>query len=110
MRSFTFRKGTIGNTSFVAIPYNAAHKEGALVVANFLIDPEAQARAQDIQYLGNLNVLDLSKLPAAERARFDRLTPSATLPTAAELGAPLLEPHASWMTRIEAEWQKRYTR
>ncbi|AMM26333.1 ABC transporter substrate-binding protein [Variovorax sp. PAMC 28711] len=110
VRSFTFRKGTIGNTSFVAIPYNAAHKEGALVVANFLIDPQAQARAQDIQYLGNLNVLDLSTLPASDRARFDRLTPSATLPSAAELGAPLLEPHASWMTRIEAEWQKRYTR
>jgi putative thiamine transport system substrate-binding protein len=110
VRSFTFRKGTIGNTSFVAIPYNAAHKEGALVVANFLIDPVAQARAQDIQYLGNLNVLDLSTLPAADRMRFDRLTPSETLPSAAQLGAPLLEPHASWMTRIEAEWQKRYTR
>ena len=110
VRSFTFRKGTIGNTSFVAIPYNAAHKEGALVVANFLIDPQAQARAQDIQYLGNLNVLDLSKLPATDRARFDQITGSDTLPSAAELGTPLLEPHASWMTRIEAEWQKRYTR
>lgn len=110
VRSFTFRKGTIGNTSFVAIPYNAAHKEGALVVANFLIDPQAQARAQDIQYLGNLNVLDLSKLPATDRARFDQITGSATLLSAAELGTPLLEPHASWMTRIEAEWQKRYTR
>jgi putative thiamine transport system substrate-binding protein len=110
VRSFTFSKGTIGNTSFVAIPYNAAHKDGALVVANFLIDPEAQARAQDIRYLGNLNVLDLSKLPAAAQALFDHLFRSAALPTAAELGAPLLEPHASWMTRIEAEWQKRYTR
>ncbi|MEO8859476.1 MAG: ABC transporter substrate-binding protein [Burkholderiaceae bacterium] len=110
VRTFTFRKGTIGNTSFVAIPYNAAHKEGALVVANFLIDPQAQARAQDTRYLGNLNVLDLAKLPAAERALFDRLTPSAALPSAAELGVPQLEPHASWMTRIETEWQKRYTR
>lgn len=110
VRTFTFSKGTIGNTSFVAIPYNAAHKEGALVVANFLIDPEAQARAQDIRHLGNLNVLDLSKLPAEARARFDRLTPSPSMPSAAELGTPLLEPHASWMTRIEAEWQKRYTR
>ena len=44
------------------------------------------------------------------RARFDQITGSDTLPSAAELGTPLLEPHASWMTRIEAEWQKRYTR
>ena len=40
---------------------------------------------------------------------FDKLTPSDALPTPAELGKPLLEPHASWMTRIAAEWQRRYT-
>lgn len=111
VRTFTFAKGTIGNTSFVAIPYNAAHQAGALVVANFLIGPEAQARAQDIATLGNLNVLDLDKLPAAERVRFTRLAQdNPALPTAAQLGTPQLEPHASWMTRIEAEWRRRYTR
>lgn len=111
VRTFTFAKGTIGNTSFVAIPYNAAHAAGALVVANFLISAEAQARAQDIAYLGNLNVLDLDKLPAAERALFTSLAQdNPALPTAAQLGSPQLEPHASWMTRIEAEWRQRYTR
>jgi putative thiamine transport system substrate-binding protein len=109
VRTFTLRKGTIGNTSFVAIPYNAAHKEGALLLANFLLEPATQARAQDIQSMGSVNVLDLARLPAADRALFDRLTPSAALPTPAELGKPLLEPHASWMTRITAEWQRRYT-
>lgn len=110
VRTFTFSKGTIGNTSFVAIPYNARNKEGALVVANFLLEPATQARAQDIAQTGAFNVLDLSRLGPDERAHFDRLTPSAALPGAAELGVPQLEPHASWMTRITAEWQKRYTR
>jgi putative thiamine transport system substrate-binding protein len=110
VRTFTFSKGTIGNTSFVAIPYNARNKEGALVVANFLLEPATQARAQDIAQTGAFNVLDLARLGAAERAHFDRLTPSAALPSAAELGTPQLEPHASWMTRISAQWQKRYTR
>jgi putative thiamine transport system substrate-binding protein len=109
VRTFTMRKGTIGNTSFVAIPYNAAHKEGALLLANFLLEPATQARAQDIQSMGSVNVLDLARLSAADRALFDKLTPSAALPTPAELGKPLLEPHASWMTRIAAEWQRRYT-
>ncbi|MFI4932505.1 MAG: ABC transporter substrate-binding protein [Burkholderiales bacterium] len=109
VRTFTMRKGTIGNTSFVAIPYNAAHKEAALVLANFLLEPAAQARAQDIQSMGSVNVLDLARLSPADRALFDKLTPSAALPSAAELGKPLLEPHASWMTRITAEWQRRYT-
>jgi len=110
VRSFTFSKGSIGNTSFVAIPYNASHKEGALVVANFLLAPATQARAQDIRQMGNLNVLDAAKLSAEQRALFAALPTHPALPTASELGAPLLEPHASWMTRIAAEWGKRTTR
>lgn len=110
VRTFTFAKGTIGNTSFVAIPYNARSKEGALVLANFLLEPATQARAQDIQVMGVQNVLDFAKLSAADRARFDRLTPSPALLTEAQLGKPQLEPHASWMTRIAGEWQRRYTR
>jgi putative thiamine transport system substrate-binding protein len=110
VRTFTFSKGTIGNTSFVAIPYNATNKEGALVVANFLLEPATQARAQDIKHLGSLNVLDLTKLSTADRDLFDHLTPSPALPVAADVGMPLLEPHSSWMTRITAEWHRRYTR
>jgi putative thiamine transport system substrate-binding protein len=109
-RTFTFRKGTIGNTSFVAIPYNARNKEGALVLANFLLEPATQARAQDVRQMGSVNVLDTVKFGPAERAFFDMLPTSPVLPTAADLGKPLLEPHASWMTRIAAEWQRRTTR
>jgi putative thiamine transport system substrate-binding protein len=52
VRSFTYPDGTLGNTHFVAIPYNAAAKAGALVLANFLISPEAQVRKQDPVCLG----------------------------------------------------------
>lgn len=110
VRSFIFTKGTIGNTSFVAIPFNAAHKEGALVVANFLLEPATQARAQDIRQMGNRTVLDLDKLSAEQRRLFDSLPGHPALPTAAELGAPQLEPHSSWMTRITAEWSRRTMR
>ena len=110
VRTFVFAKGTIGNTSFVAIPYNAANKEGAMVVADFLLDPATQARAQDYREMGNFTVLDLAQLTPAERARFDALPKSAALPTNAQLGTVLLEPHPSWMTRIASEWEKRYTK
>jgi len=110
VRSFTFSKGTIGNTSFVAIPYNASHKAGALVVANFLLAPGTQARAQDIRQMGNLNVLDATKLSPAQRQAFAQLPDHPALATATELGTPRLEPHASWMSRITAEWGKRTTR
>jgi putative thiamine transport system substrate-binding protein len=110
VRTFTLANGTIGNTSFVAIPYNASAKEGALVVANFLLEPATQARAQDVRQIGNFTVLDLAKLSAADRKRFEDLPRHPALPTNAELGTTLLEPHPSWMTRITAEWERRYTR
>lgn len=108
-RVISLEKGTIGNTSFVAIPFNAAHKEGAMVVANFLLDPEAQARAQDPTVIGLLTVLDMSKLPADAKKRFAAAQLSG-MPRAEELGQPLLEPHPSWMTRLSAEWERRYRR
>lgn len=110
VRTLVFARGTIGNTSFVAIPYNAANKEGAMVVADFLLDPATQARAQDYRELGSFTVLDPAKLTSAERKRFDDLPASPALPTLAQLGVPLLEPHPSWMTRITSEWEKRYTK
>ncbi|MEQ9638585.1 MAG: ABC transporter substrate-binding protein [Alphaproteobacteria bacterium] len=108
VRTFVFEGGTIGNTHFVAIPYNAAAKEGAQVLANFLLSPEAQARKQDPRYWGSFTVLAMDKLTANDRARFDALDLGAATLSAAELGKALGEPHASWMERIEVEWARRY--
>jgi putative thiamine transport system substrate-binding protein len=110
VRTFVLERGTIGNTSFVAIPYNAENKEGAMVLANFLLEPATQARAQDVQTMGNFSVLDLNKLAPADRQRFEQLARHAALPSNAELGTALLEPHPSWMTGITAEWERRFSR
>ncbi|MFO1174652.1 MAG: ABC transporter substrate-binding protein [Paracoccaceae bacterium] len=110
VRSYAPQAGSIGNVSFVAIPFNAAHKEGAMVVANFLLDPATQARAQDIRVLGSYSVLDPARLDQSQRAVFDALPGSAALPKAADLGPVLAEPHPSWMVRLVAEWARRYTK
>lgn len=108
IRTFTLAGGTIGNASFVAIPFNASHREGALVVANLLLDPEVQARAQDPSILGFQTVLDLNALAPADRARFDALDLGVATLSPADLGPALLEPHASWMVRIGQDWIERY--
>jgi len=109
-RVFVLAGGTIGNTSFVAIPYNAANKEGAMVVANFLLEPATQARAQDPRHMGNFTVLDLAKLSEPDRARFAALGADPALPSNEALGRPLPEPHPSWMTRITAAWERQAVR
>ena len=108
VRSFTFPGGTLANTHFVAIPYNAAAKAGALVLADFLISPEAQAHKQDPKVWGDPTVLAIGKLPAADKARFDALDLGIATLRPDELGPALDEPHPSWMERLETEWKRRY--
>ncbi len=110
VRVFVPKAGSIGNVSFVAIPFNAAHKEGAKVVANFLLDPAVQARMQNIDVLGSFSVLDPKRLDADAKAAFAALPTAPALPTLQELGPTLAEPHASWMTRLTEAWAKRYTK
>lgn len=109
-RVFVPEGGTIGNVSFVAIPYNAANAAGAQVVANFLLDPQVQARMQNIEVLGSFSVLDPARLDDGARAAFDALPTAPALPRLDDLGPTLPEPHASWMTRLTEEWARRYTR
>lgn len=110
VRVFVPEGGSIGNVSFVAIPYNAANAEGAEVVANFLLDPATQAHMQNIDVLGSFSVLDPARLDDAAQAAFSALPTAPALPSVADLGPTLLEPHASWMTRLTEEWARRYTR
>ncbi|WP_205854830.1 ABC transporter substrate-binding protein [Piscinibacter defluvii] len=103
--SWQHRGGTIGNTHFLAIPYNARAREGAQVVIDFLQSPLAQARKADIRHWGDPTVLALDKLPPAERALFG----AAPAPGSVREPAPVLpEPHGSWVEVIEREWARRH--
>jgi putative thiamine transport system substrate-binding protein len=98
-------QGTIGNTHFLAIPFNARAKEGAQVAANFLLSPVAQARKADIKVWGDPTVLALDKLAAAERALFE----AGAAPGQLKVWAPTIpEPHGSWVEPLEREWTRRY--
>lgn len=108
IRTFTPDGGTIGNASFVAIPFNAAHQAGAQVIANLILDPAVQLRAQDPGVLGFQTVLNMAALPEADRAAFASLPLGPATLSPADLGPVLLEPHASWMVRIGEDWAKRY--
>ncbi len=109
VRTFIPEAGSIGNTHFVAIPFNAAHQAGAMVVADFLMSPEAQAKKQAPEGWGDWTVLDVAGLSDEDRARFDSLSLGIATLTPAQLTPVLPEPHPSWMTKIEAEWLRRFS-
>jgi len=108
VRTYVLEGGTIGNASFVAIPYNANARAGAMVVANFLMSPEAQAHKQDPDVWGSGTVLSMERLPADARALFNDIELGAATLSPAELGETLPEPHPSWMVRLEDYWTSRY--
>jgi putative thiamine transport system substrate-binding protein len=103
--SYQFPAGTIGNTHFVAIPFNARARQGAQVFANFLLSPEAQARKADISVWGDPTVLALQRLePSAQK-----LFAGKSVPGQVQHAAPALsEPHGSWVEPLEKEWLRRY--
>jgi len=97
--------GTIGNTHFLAIPFNARAPEAAQVAVNFMLSPLAQARKADIAVWGDPTVLAVEALPATERARF------AAKPAPGQLEQTVFtlpEPHGSWVDPLEREWLRRY--
>ena len=101
---------TLTNTSFVTIPSNAAHADGALVVADLLLSPELQAAKADPGILGVPTVLDLARLTPAERRLFARLRPGPYLLAEGELGEPLAELPAAEVTRLDERWRREVTR
>ena len=105
IRATSFRGGALANCHFLAIPFNSRSRDAAMVVANFLLSAEAQARKADVAVWGDPTVLDLHALSAAERGWFSQTgDPGATLqaePVVADL-------HPSWMGALEHEWLARY--
>ena len=108
VRTFVLENGTIGNTHFVAIPFNAKAREGAMVLANFLMSPEAQIRKQDPDVWGDFTVLATDKLSAEAQAAFAALDMGIATLSPSALGATQLEPHPSWVAALEEAWGRRY--
>jgi putative spermidine/putrescine transport system substrate-binding protein len=107
VRTFVFEEGTISNTHFLAIPFNAEHKEGAMVVANFLLSPEAQLQKADPAIWGDFPAIDINRLDPQWQVRFTDLPRGiATLPDNVLQSHRLPEPPSEILIRLEKEWDK----
>ena len=107
VRTFVFDEGTIANTHFVAVPFNAADKEGAMVVADFLLSPEAQLKKADPAVWGDFPAIDLARLDPAWQAKFAALPRgAATLPNDVLQRHQLPEPPSEILIRLEKGWDE----
>jgi putative spermidine/putrescine transport system substrate-binding protein len=105
-RTFVFDHGTIGNTNYVAIPYNAANQAGALVVADILLSPEAQLIKLDpVEGFGAAQVIDFSRTDLADEAAAIPV-PESGIPDEELYANSNPELQADWLTAAEAGWQE----
>jgi len=109
VRTFALKDGSIFNTHFTAIPFNAPNKAGAMVLADFLVSVDAQISKFQPENWGDFPVLDMNRLTLSDRQRFEAvdlgpatLTPEQLAKTAVpEIPAPYLEAlEQDWKTHV----------
>ncbi|HKJ86264.1 MAG TPA: ABC transporter substrate-binding protein [Spirochaetia bacterium] len=104
-RTFVFESGTIGNTHFVAIPFNATHKPAAMVLANLLLDPAIQFEKARPSVWGDLPAVQVSRLPDVWQQRFASLPrPPSVLSDEILQSHRLPELQSTWLDAIERGW------
>ncbi|MGB5876632.1 MAG: ABC transporter substrate-binding protein [Psychrobacter nivimaris] len=108
IRSYAMSDGSLSNTHFVAIPYNASHPQAAQLVANFLMSPEAQAKKQTPSVWGDKSVLVQSTLSPAQQALFKTKQPHPSALPFDSVKRTVSEPHPSWVEAIQQGWQAHY--
>lgn len=59
---FIFETGTIGNSHYLAVPYNSPEKAGALLVMDFLQSPQAQIEKMKSEVWGDMPAFDVTKV------------------------------------------------
>ncbi|MFH0781974.1 MAG: ABC transporter substrate-binding protein [Pseudomonadota bacterium] len=107
VRTLVMADGSIYNTHFTAVPFNASNRAGALVVANFLLSPEAQLSKNNPANWGDFTAIDLNKLAGEDRSKFQTLDlGAATLPLADLAQAAVPEIPSEYLEHLEKDWGK----
>ena len=107
-KSYISDNGSLANTHYLTIPYNASNPSASKLVVNFLISPEAQLKKQDSNIWGDPNILSFKKLEKKWLKKFDELLEGPAKISQSDLQNKIAEPHPSWVLEIEKEWKKRY--
>lgn len=105
-RAYALESGTIQNSHYLGISKLSGNKAGAMVVANFMISPEAQLTKQDPEVWGDGTILAMDKLPGDWKSRFQNLPNRKYAPPRAVLqGKALMELAPEYMIRLAADFR-----
>jgi len=107
VHTFVMAEGSIFNTHFTAVPFNAPNVAGALLVANFLLSPEAQLHKNNPENWGDFTALDLKRLDNEKKSQFDALDLGEATLSLAELAKTAVpEIPSGYLELLERDWEK----
>ncbi len=106
-RGYAWRNGTVHNSNYLGITYNARNKAGAMQVIDFMISPEAQLKKLDVNGMNSNTVLDVSRLPEAWQSKFSSAAKRQYGPTLESLSVySIQEPAPEYMLRVWDDFRK----
>lgn len=99
--------GTIQNSHYLGIADRARHVEGALVLIDFLVSPEAQLEKLRPDVWGDGTILAVDRLPEPWPARFQAVPGRLHAPSRDEISRRALrEPAPEYMVRLYADFRR----
>jgi putative spermidine/putrescine transport system substrate-binding protein len=104
-RTFVLDGGTLSNTHYLAIPYNAPNPAGAMAAINYLLSPEAQIAKYDPKHWGEDMSIDPAKLSAEDQKKLAAIDRGpASLPADVLASRRLPEIASSYVDVVEKGW------
>lgn len=106
-KTFVLEKGTLSNTHFLAVPYNAPNSNGAFVLINFLLSPSAQLKKMELEYWGENMALSVDRLSEKDKKMMDAIDRGpATLSQEELSGHRVPEIRAEYVQWLERGWME----
>lgn len=106
-RAYVFETGTIQNSHYLGIPAHSANKAAAMVVANFMISPEAQLEKMNPEVWGDGSILSMEKLPEDWQEKFKNIPGRKYAPNREEITEKaIMEPAAEYMIRLSKDFRQ----
>ncbi|CAH2214087.1 ABC transporter substrate-binding protein [Tepidibacter aestuarii] len=102
---FVLNDGTLSNTHYLSVPFNASNKAGAMVVIDFLLSPRAQIQKLNPSNWGDGLAISYDKLSDEDKLKIDDIYKENKLEFLNEIRKyKIPEMKATYIDQIEKGW------
>ncbi len=107
VKTYVLETGTLGNSHYLAIPYNAPQKAAAMLVIDFLQSPEAQIEKMKPSVWGDMSAIDTTTLSEEQLNIMDEIQDNpAIIPTEVLLNNRHSDMKAQYIDWIKQIWDE----